>query len=270
MKVEIRPIKKQRWHGKEGKEHIQANKTIRALVSSKTGKYQINLSEEEKSNLEDRLGVDLENTYKNRPHPFYDAKEGSVTLEPMPVFLHVDLNNGRASDFIKYKIIESSPFVANSMREYEEGKYPEATHVIYNKQLEVEAKAQEIKRKTDLIVKLSKTAKARKVEILTILSDSKEMISANNTDELISVEIDKLIESKPEELEELLKRSKDQIAAESLVKKALYKNIFRVSGHRYYYGETVIGESEEDTVRYMLDPMQNDFFAMIREQIKNK
>ena len=44
-------------------------------------------------------------------------------------------------DFIKMRVCKASRFVANSWKEFEEGLFPEATHVIFDESEEIEEKS---------------------------------------------------------------------------------------------------------------------------------
>jgi len=54
--VEVRPIKKEKWHGKEGKDSFTAPKTVEALVSLRTRRYSTGLSNEDRENLQTITG----------------------------------------------------------------------------------------------------------------------------------------------------------------------------------------------------------------------
>ena len=65
--------------------------------------------------------------------------------------------------------MKASDLVANSVKEYEEGKFPLAIFVIYDESEETEAKASKAALKRKVVIESSKLPKSRKIEIIQIL-----------------------------------------------------------------------------------------------------
>lgn len=59
------------------------------------------------------------------------------------------LDDTIALEFVKIKVLKASKFVANSLKDWENGLYPEATHVIYDESEEVGIKATKIQKKKE-------------------------------------------------------------------------------------------------------------------------
>lgn len=69
--VEVKPIEKERWHGKKGRDAFARPVTIEALVSIRTGQFATGLSPEERAALEAKTGFNLSPDYtQGRPHDF--------------------------------------------------------------------------------------------------------------------------------------------------------------------------------------------------------
>ena len=151
--VEVRVIEKESWHKKGGKESFKRPITIEALF--RKGKYSIDLSEEELTTYGQKLGVNLDPTFRvDKPHEFYCSAQGRVKLENNTMIF--DTNN--VLDAIKVGIMKGSPFVANSLKEYEEGLFGEATHYIFSEEEEIAVKAKKVEINNSCIVCAAKKA----------------------------------------------------------------------------------------------------------------
>ena len=118
--VEVRPIEKERWHGLKGKDVITRPVVIEALLSSTTGKLATGLTPEDRERLEKETGYDLSPDYKaGKPHPFWSSPAAFVKLEHKTNIF--DISN--PLDEIRVKIMKASDLVANSQKEYDEGKF---------------------------------------------------------------------------------------------------------------------------------------------------
>ncbi len=96
------------------------------------------MTDEELKSYGEKLGVNLDTTFKtDKPHDFYCSAQGRVKLENNTMIFNTD----NVIDAIKVGIMKGSPFVANSLKEYEEGLYPEATHYIFSEEEEIAVKA---------------------------------------------------------------------------------------------------------------------------------
>ncbi len=159
MKVEIRPIPVKRWHGKTGSESFTQPKQVEALYDPETGKYATGLTPEEAQQYGGLMGVDLSDTFRAEGHPYWGNKEAWVILPNHTLILETN----RAQDFVRWKLMKASKFVANSQKELDAGKWPFASHVIFDEEEEVELKATrvQLKRKANTILaKVSAEGKA--------------------------------------------------------------------------------------------------------------
>jgi tRNA uridine 5-carbamoylmethylation protein Kti12 len=124
MKIEVRPIEKKSWHGKKGKESFTRPKKIQALADADTMQYAVELTEEEEAEYSKKLKKDLSRQFDpENTHEFWDSALATIKLENATMIL----DTKKAIDFIHWKIMRASKYVANSMKEYEEGMKSE-TH----------------------------------------------------------------------------------------------------------------------------------------------
>ena len=82
MRVEIRPLEVEKWHGKQGVESFTQSKVVEALVDSESGILKIGLNAEEIEKYSKALNVDLNPALvaNGKPHPFYGDRAGWLIL----------------------------------------------------------------------------------------------------------------------------------------------------------------------------------------------
>lgn len=267
MKIEVRPLEIKRWHGHKGKESFTRPKRLNVLVDEETRQYATGLNytdknytdpDDPKKKLTEAeyygkiLKKDLSPIYlEDELHPFWDSKDPKVKLENRTMLFDHNI----PIEHIRIQVMKASKFVANSMKEWEEGLYPYATHVITDEAEEVESKATKVQIKNQAIIKLSDTPVDRKIQLVLIL-DGKNLRGAS--DNTITVEVDKLVEKKPDEVLRYLNMDKEQTAMHALVLEALQKNTLRKQGHKIMYYDSNIGNSVEEVIDYLqLDENQD-------------
>lgn len=262
--VEIRPIPRERWHKKTGKDSFTRPVKIHPSVDPFTSKYKIDLEPEELAKLQEDTKYDLSLEFKEGvPHPFWGQSVGKVKLENGANIFRTE----RPLDLIKIGIAKGSPLVANSMAEYEEGKYPDAIFVIFDEREEIEVKAKKdaLRRKAEaLIDSLTSTQKQEIVQICLDINTSKQ-----STD-FIDVKFSEAIKIVgAEKILFLAERKKETNTLHALVLKGLQKNVFRKEGSSIYYLTDQIGHDVESAVAYLQDKNNQTLKAIIIDKIKN-
>lgn len=248
MLVEIRPLEVQRWHKKKGKEAFAQDKTIEVLYSEELGKLATGLTEEQAKEYGAKLGVDLSDMYNPElPHPYWTSKASWITLPNKTTIF----NDQRPSDFVKIANCKASKFVANSMAEQQAGKWPDATHVIFSEEEEMELKATKFQITQKIGIELMNASLERKIALVQILSNKTvKGRSPNFIDGILS----EVIAEKPEEVLKALSMDKEEVVVRSSVLELLQKNILTKQGQAVYYMGDKIGLDYEDTVKYFKDP----------------
>ena len=261
MKVEVRPLPEKKWHGKKGKESFARPKDIEVLYDNATGKYATGLTPEEAAEYGKKLGVDLSDTFNpNEPHPFWSTKAAMIRLENHTMLF----DTAKASDFVKVKNMKASKKVANSMREWEEGKWPEATHVIYDEAEEVNMKASKIAMRDEAIVFKTKMSDEDKANMVQILSN--KTVKGRSTD-FINVELDAVIEEKPAEFLRYAKMGREEVGVRASVLEAVHKNILTKEQGSYYYMGEPIGIDLETTIEWFRNPQNQKMKVAILEKM---
>jgi len=279
MKIVIKPLPRNRWHDKKGKESFTRPIRLNALADPDTMKYATGLDYNEKiyddpfdSNAPKiteaeyygkLLRRDLDNSFiPNRPHPVWDDITMSVKLEDNTIFL----NSDNPLEYIKIKICKASKFVANSLKDYEEGFFPYATHYIYDEQEESEKEATKTELRTQATLKCAELSREKKLQIVLIVA-GKNLY--NKSDKFLAVELEKTINNNAQEVLNILNLDKDYISTLSLVKRALDALVLKQSGHKIMYYESVIGIDEEDAAKYLMKEENQDLKIRIQTLTTN-
>lgn len=261
MNVEIRPIPTTRWHGKTGKDSFARPKTIQALVNPEKMEYRVELSKEEKKRLEANLKMDFSTNFTGSAHPVWESKMATLVLDSVkPIFLNPNVDY----DLIKIRVAKGSKFVANSMAEYENGDFPEATHVIYDELEEITGKASKLEIRYKAIAGIAELSKERKLQLCFILAGKN---LRGKTDGHITVLLNQLCEKDPDTILVWLAKDKEYTAIYSLVVEALSKNVLVKEGHKILYMSDVIADSIEGAVDYFIDLKNNGLKLRIMEQV---
>jgi hypothetical protein len=264
INVEVRPIEVKKWHDKKGVESFTRPKKIQALVDPSTMKYATGLTSEDIEELRKKgTNYDLTDSYNsNEPHPFWDSNMAVVKLENSTMFFNLD----NALDFIKVKVMKASKFVANSMAEYEEGVFPEATHVIFDEAEQAQVLASKVETKNKAIIDASKLSLDRKIELILVLG-GKNM--KNQSADFIAVELDKIINKDAGEFLRYLKMDKKQLSSHALVLEALQKSILRKEGQRIFHMDSALGIDEIEVAEYLSKEENQDIKLLILSKVNN-
>lgn len=254
MKIEVRPIPRKTWHGKTGKEDFTCEKVIQALVNPDTMEYATGLSDKDIQWLTNTKGIsyDLSPIYTpDKPHPFWDSKQGEVRLENRTMIFDMD----KPMDFIKVHIMRASKYVANSMQEFNQGLYPEASHVIFDEMMDVEEKATKVAMRNKAVLECSKLSRDKKAQIVMILA-GKSM--KGQSDSMLEVKLAEVIDEHPDEVLELLQEGKEDLTLRALVLECLQKNVLQKRNFKIWYLDQVLGSTVGEVVEGLKSIDNND------------
>lgn len=264
MKVEVRPLDMPKWHKKTGKDSFAQSKVLEVPINGKTGKYETGLTEEETEKYGKILGVDLSDiVLPEAAHPFWSTKAAWITLPNHTVIF--DTSNPR--DFVKVKNLKANNRVANSMREWEEGLFPQATHVIYDESEEIEAKAKKAELHEAAIAILSKLTLEDKISIATVLSNGGLSINKQSAN-FVTVEMHNLINKDVREFLRVAKMGKEEVNLRAKIFQMADKEILTRSGGAYYYMGDMIGLTVEDVIVFFKDPKNIKLRVLLMERLE--
>lgn len=259
-KVEVRPLEVKKWHGKKDKENFSRPKAVEVLYDEETGRYATGLSKAEADEYGTKLNVDLSDTFNGQAHPYWSQKTSWVLLPNHTLVLDTD----RASDFVKIKNLKASKFVANSMTEYQNGRWPFATHVIYDEDEEVNMKAkliQDKRKASEILLKMDKDAK---IAIILVI-DGKNL--RGRSDNFIDVAMENILDTKPNEFLKWAIMGREKVTLRSVVLEALQKNVLTKDPSGISYMGDIIGYGVDEVMDYLEKPEHNLVKVKILEHI---
>lgn len=248
MKVEVKPIPEIKWHGKKGAESFTQPKTIEVLYDPETGKYATGLTKEQALKYGELLGgISLNDTFVyEQPHPFYSTKAAFIKLENVTM----TFNSERSMDFVKIAAMKASKKVANNMKEFNEGKWPEASHVIFDESEEVDAKASKLARRKSCDRIADKMNADQKISMIQVVRGKSYR---GKSDNFINVEIDDIIENQMSDFERFAEMGPDRLYIMGCIKEAIHRGILNKEGGSVFYMGDMIGIDETGAVDYFLD-----------------
>jgi len=256
-KVEIRPLDIPKWHGKSNEESFTQAHTIEALYDHNTGGYATGLTEEEEEKYSKKLKVDLSRAFnQDEPHSFWNSRMGTVKLENATMIL----DDSIALEFVKVKMLKASKYVANSMKEWEEGLFPEATHVIYDETEEEDIKASKAKKRQEAVKLSLDMSVDAQVSIIQILTNKSARGKSAN---YLVGEIDDLIQDRLDDFIREAKKDKKDLFITAAVMEAIHRNILTKEGTAVFYLSDKIGYDFESAVEWFKDPQNQNMKTSI-------
>jgi hypothetical protein len=260
-KVEIRPIDVKKWHGKKGNESFKRPIKLQALASAETMTYATGLTEEDIELLRKKVNYDLTDIYlPDTPHPFWDSNIAILKLPDHKIYLQIK----HPLNYIKYRMAVASKYIANSMREFEEGKWPEATHVIHDETDNEDILASKEQMFEDAIIEASKLTKDKKVELVQILG-GKNM--KGQSDNAVKVKLAEVIKADPETFLMQVRKDPAENTTYALVLEALQVGVLRKDGHKIMYMDSMLGNDELEVVSYLCLDENQEMKLILQKKI---
>lgn len=262
--IEVKPLERESWHGKKGKESFKRPVIIEPLINAKTKQYSTGLSPEDISKYSEILGEDLNPAYiEGKTHPFWNSRATRVRLENKTNIFDIS----KPLEFIKYSILLASDLVANSKKEYDEGLYPHALFVIVDKEQEVKLVAERGAIKRAVYEKTNKMTPSRKADIIQILAGESVRKQSND---YINGKLDSLIENiDPETVLNVINRDEKRTVLHAMILEAQYKNIIRKEGSKYMFMDIDLGFDIENVIDMLQDKSNQILKAQILEKLEN-
>lgn len=266
MQVEIRPLPIKKWHGKKDGESFAQPKSIEALYDDSIGGLATGLTKEEEVEYGKKLGFNIDNSYNpESAHPFWGSKAAWVYL----VNRTLVLDDKKAIDYVKIKMLKASKRVANSMAEWEANIWPDATHVIFDEQEEVALKASKVEQKNKAISLLGKMTAQDKINVVMILS---EKSVKNQSADFITVEMDDIINdsNKVKQFLELMELGRGDVTIKANIEEMISKNIITKEGGSFYYMGEVLAMDKGGLIDYFKDPNNQLMKTAMINRLENK
>jgi len=276
-RVIVKPLPLEKWHQKKTKESFTVDKAIFAQPDRTNYEYKIDLSEREWEKIYNaKLGFGIVDKDSNgniqtnltfdpeTPHEFFSTNRGKVKLPNKTTIF----NKNVPVHLLKIGILRGSPYVANSLAEWEDGDYDLATHYIEDKAKEIETSLSKVEAKNEAVLKASKATKEQKVNVLKCLVPGFKKPN-ENTDGFITMAIDEELEKDPSNFLKWLKKDKKEVAMEAMVNDAIDQGVLKKEGHKIKYFDTLLGNSIKEVVDYMMDDENQTFMLQIKDKLSS-
>lgn len=259
--VEVKPIIKEVWFKNEKARSLIKPVKISCNVDVRTRKYSFPCPEEERKELENTLGIDLNLDFKlNQEHPFFDTEQAHIKLQHGANFFNTD----NPMDLVKLWILKGSDLVANSMEEYEKNKFPKAKFVINDNNAEEELKASKQSLRRKAIVEMTKLTTDKKVNILKILTG---FDSSKQSVDIIDLKLEEAINKNVETFLKVLERKPEDIVIESLIISLINSRILIKEGTIIKYGDVIIGVDMPSAVTFLKSPKNQTLKLQLQEKL---
>jgi len=263
MQVIIKPLPNKRWHDKEGKDAFARPNSTEVLIDAEKGVYATGLTDEEAEEYGKKLGLNLSNTVSyTEGHPYWASVPAKLAL-PLSTLI---FNTEKPHDFVKVKNYKAHKLVANSFKEWEDGNWPEATHYIFDEEEETSAKASKVQNRNKAVKAIMGMSLDEKVNMVRLLST--KSVSGRSQD-FIDVELDAVINTDDGLRDFILyyQMDKAEMNIRAKVTEALSKNILTKEGNAVLYMGEKLGYDFDDTVKYFLDPNNQNIKLVIFDKI---
>jgi hypothetical protein len=262
--VIVQPIPEKRWHGKMGKENFAQPKTYEVLYNKNTGAYDTGLTPEEADKYGKLLGVSLSDKFDHEGgNSYWATKPAWIPLPNHPI----TFNTEKPIDYVKVKNLKASDRVANNLKDYDEGKYPNATHYIVDEAEEVSNKAVKVAEYRKAIDFLNKMSTEDKMSMVQILSNKN--LRGRGVD-FVDVELDSILET-PDNVDLFLRYARmgrEEVALRATVLLGLAQNVLTKEGEAVYYMSEFIGMDIDAAVKWFKDPNNQKLKIAILDKIK--
>lgn len=263
--VEVRPIETDKWHGKTGRDAFAQPKTIQVLYDHNTGKYATGLTEDEATKWSRETGLDLSDRFiPGEEHPYWSSSAAQIKLLNNTMFF----NMSKITDRIKVRNMKESKFVANSIKEYKEGKWPDATHVIYDESEEADIKASKLEKQKRAIKLADRMTLQDKITMVLILTGK---FVKNKTPNFVEVALDEALEEdkKLDEFIEYASMDAEDLTIRGQVEEALYRQLLTREGNSIYYLGERIGFSKEEAIAWFRNEDNQRLKVSILEKLNS-
>lgn len=249
--VEVKPLPIAKWHGKSGKDSITRPKTIEALPD-KTLRYQVDMTDEDIKKYSDILKQDLSVQFVPGEESFWSSPTARVSLENNTQFFDKD----NPIEYIRLAVLRKSSDVALSLKDWEDGNAPNATHYIVDEQEEMQIHISKKTRKKSIESRIDKLTTDEKSDLVFLITGKN--VRKNSTD-YIDFHLDNLVDTHLAELETYLNKDKVETKLEALINECVLKNVIIKEGLKYKYQGSLIGNSLDEVVKYLSDDENQSF-----------
>ena len=254
--VYVKPIVRKKWHGLNelGRSKFQdTSDVLMALYDSRIGKMATGLDKDDEVRLGSALGADLSssseywNTFKVKLKDQTMIFNTSIPLQELQV-----------------KLLQASKFVANSQREIDAGKWPQAKYVIYNETQELEKEANAVEFKAKAVELFNKLSSEKKEDLLKIYGKFVE----NSSRDFVYTRLFEIVDNNPVEFMKTATLTPEEIKIRALIFDLERTGILRRKNAAYLYNDQQLGFDFDNTVDVLLDPMKQELLVKLKSDLE--
>ena len=239
--------------------------SLRVLPNPKTMRYDLSLTDEEHTYMENLFGQSIDMTFnKSVPHRLWDESKIKLGLYIDDIELNPKLI---AEDFVKWKIALASDYVANSLSSYEDGEYQHATHYIFNEYEEERTRASKVEQKNSALKKSFEMSLSDKINILKVLDDGKDY--TNLSSNIIEVKISDKIEENPSKFLKFAEMKKSELTLRAVIIECVAKVIIRKTKNGFFFRDQYVGFDFEDVINTFKDPKNQEMKIGVYNVLQN-
>jgi len=254
--VYVKPIVRQKWHGLNDLNRAKFQDTsdvLMALYDSKIGKIATGLDSEDESRLGGALGADLQSTSE-----YWNDFRVKLKDQTMIYDLAIPLQE------VQIKLLKASRFVANSQKEFDQGKWPSAKYIIFDEIQELEKKANEVELKTKAIEVFNSLSVEKKIDLLKIYGK----YTSDSSRDFVYTKLYEIVEETPSDFLRTASAKPEQIKIKALVFDLERTGVFRRKGTAYLYNDQQVGFDYDNTVDNLLDPMKQELLVKLKGDLE--
>jgi hypothetical protein len=258
--VYVKPIIKERWHNL----HLQGRSrfadtydTLQPVYSSALGHLATGLDDGDAERLGQQLGVNLSPSVSNEYWTDFKIKMHDKTM----IF---DIN--APLDEVRIAVLKASKYIANSQKELENGKWPEANYIIFDEEQEIQSEAKKVEVKAKAVTEFNKLSPGKRLDILKIFGKT----GTNNSADFTYTKLYEILEDDPKEFLRVSTMKKSDITIRALIFDLERIGIFRKRQTAYLYNDSQIGFDYDDTVQNLLNPKNQELLIKLKSDLESR
>ena len=254
--VYVKPIIRKKWHGLNDLNRSKFQDTsdvLMALYDSRVGKLATGLDSDDESRLGSALGADLASTSE-----YWSEFRVKLKDQTMIYDLSIPLQE------VQIKLLKASRFVANSQKEFDQGKWPAAKYIIFDEIQELEKKANEVELKTRAIEVFNNLSSEKKVDLLKIYG----RYTSDSSRDFVYTKLYEIVEENPGDFLQVASTTPEHIKIKALVFDLERTGVFRRKGTAYLYNDQQVGFDYDNTVENLLDPLKQELLVKLKSDLE--
>ena len=254
----LKPIMTEKWHGlhKVGRTKFQDTQdVIQVLYDRKQGALATGLDSDTETRLSSSLGVSLANNSANEFWHDFKIKLMDQTM----IF-----DTTKPMEELQVYVLKASKFVANSQKELDAGKWPNAKYVIYDEKTELEKQAAEVEIKAKAIDIFNNLSPEKKLDMLKLYGKASE----NSSNDFVYTKLYEIVENDPADFMRQATKSPEEIKVKALIFDLEKIGILRRKGTAYLYNDQQVGFDYDDTVSYLLNPGNQELLVKLKDSLE--